>query len=59
MRGSRVSHATLYAMFAKGLLTPRKVLAKTVVTEADLQAFIAGLPPATTVRVKAAQQAAE
>jgi len=50
-----ISHATVYTLFAKGLLVPRKILGKTVVTDVDLQAFVAGLARAP-VRVRAGQQ---
>jgi hypothetical protein len=48
-----VSHATVYNLFAKGLLVPRKILGKTVVSDTDLQAFVASLAPAP-IRVRPA-----
>ena len=49
-----VSHATMYAIFGRGQLVPRKILGKTVVTDADSQIFVAGLARAP-VRVRPAE----
>ena len=41
-----VSHATLYRLINAGRLDARKIDGKTVITDASIRQFIAGLPKA-------------
>lgn len=52
-----VGRTTIYNLAKKGQLELVKIGARTLVTDASLQAFVAGLPPAT-LQVKAKQEAA-
>jgi AraC-like DNA-binding protein len=41
-----VSRSTIYTLFTEGRLTPRKILNRTVILDADLRKFLAELPAA-------------